>query len=107
MSASVAVLCRESVATGFALAGVVAEAVVDTPDASACLETLLGREDVGVVLVEDDLWAGLTADVRRRAERGTRPVVVPFPSPGRPAGVPAHDHIIEILRRAIGYRVHL
>jgi vacuolar-type H+-ATPase subunit F/Vma7 len=107
MSTNVAVLCRESVATGFALAGLVAEAVADASDASTRLQTLLGREDVGVVLVEDDLWASITDDVRRRAERGTRPVVVPFPSPGRPAGVPAHDHIVEILRRAIGYRVHL
>ena len=106
-AATVAVLCHESVGTGFRLAGVAADEVSGKAEAATRLESLLAREDVGVILVQDDLWDALAADLRRRAERVGRPVVVPFPAPGRPAGVPAAEHIVEILRRAIGYRVHL
>lgn len=100
-------LCSEPAATAFALAGLLVDAVPDAPTASSRLDVLLSREDIGVVLVQDDLWVRVLADVRRRAERATRPVVVPFPAPGVSPGVPAHEHIVEILRRAIGYRVHL
>ena len=106
-TAAVAVLCDEAVGTGFRLAGVAADEVTGAVEAATRLEELLARENVGVILVQDDLWDAFAVDLRRRAERVERPVVVPFPAPGRPAGVPAAEHIVEILRRAIGYRVHL
>jgi len=106
-TATVAVLCHEAVGPGFRLAGVAPAEVSSAAEAATRLESLLEREDVGVILVQDDLWDPLASDLRRRAERVGRPVVVPFPAPGRPAGVAAAEHLVEILRRAIGYRVHL
>ena len=47
------VVCRPSLADGFALAGVRALPAADAEEASTLLGGLLAREDVGVVLIEE------------------------------------------------------
>jgi len=107
MSATVRVVCRPAVAPGFALAGLQADSL--GPDES--FETLFAgfahQPEVGVVLLQEEIYDGLPEEVRGRLDRSAHPVVVPFPGPAWEALAPAEERVIELLRRAIGYRVRL
>lgn len=104
---AVRVLCRPAVAPGFALAGVATSVIDDASRAVALLAELADRTDVGVVLLEDDLWQEIPAETRRRIEAIPSPAVVPFPGPSWAPRPPAEAYVVEMLRQAIGYRVRL
>lgn len=107
MITTVEVLCRPEVAPGFALTGVAVRAVPAGEDVAAAITEASTREETGVLLVEDRLYRSLGEETRRRVDRMTRPVVVPFPSPSWAPGAAAEAYVVELLRRAIGYRVRL
>lgn len=100
------VLCRPEVATGFLLAGLDVRRARDGDAAAAAIAEL--RADVGdaVVLVQDTLYDELDARHLRRDEGAL--LVVPFPDPAweeEPSA--AEEYLVEMLRRAVGYRVRL
>jgi vacuolar-type H+-ATPase subunit F/Vma7 len=107
MTHTLRVLCRPDSLEGFALAGVRAVPAGDSPEAAREIEQLLSDPDLGVLLVEDSLYGALPGEVRERLERRAVPVVVPFPGPQREAQPSAEAELVELLRRAIGYRVRL
>ena len=107
MSSSVRIVCRPGVAAGFGLAGVTADPVDHSAEVEPVLGQLMSQREVGVILLQEDLYAALSPDLQVRLDRSAAPVVVPFPGPAW-ADVPsAEEHVIELLRRAIGYRVKL
>ena len=71
------------------------------------IDALLEGPEVGVVLVEQVLHDGMPEERRRALEDRALPVVVAFPGPRREEGPPAESELLELLRRAIGYRVRL
>ena len=93
---------------GFALAGVPVSEVSSARDAAAVIAPLLDRSEISVLLVEQGLLDGLGDVERQRLMRTPTPVIVPFPGPvwGERAS-PAEAYVLELLRRAIGYRVRL
>jgi vacuolar-type H+-ATPase subunit F/Vma7 len=94
--------------SGFALAGLPVTEVADVRDADAVLATLLERPNVAVILVEQGLLDALSEPERRELMRRPSPIVVPFPGPAWGDRVsPAEAYVLELLRRAIGYRVRL
>jgi vacuolar-type H+-ATPase subunit F/Vma7 len=107
MTHGVRVLCRSGTAAGFALAGLVPDIADDESAAEAALRTLLRRAEVGVVLLEEPLYRSLAPDLRTAVDRVAQPVVVPFPGPAWRAAASAEEQVVELLRRAIGYRVRL
>jgi vacuolar-type H+-ATPase subunit F/Vma7 len=107
MDLSVRVVCRPEIATGFELAGLRADTAGDGVAARALLVSLADDPGVGIVLLEERLHRALPADFAQRLERQPRPLVTPFPSPSFKAGIAADEALLEILRRAIGYRVRL
>ena len=107
MTYGVRVLCRPATAAGFALAGIVADAAEDEGMVEASLRALLARREVGVILLEQSLYAALAPDLRTQVDRVAQPVVVPFPGPAWRAAPSAEEQVVELLRRAIGYRVRL
>ena len=101
------ILATPAVAAGFALAGVPAEGV-DDEHAAERVRELSTRPDVGVLLVQDSVLARLDPPDREALDRRVVPVVVPFAGPAwREGGERADAYILELLRRAIGYRVRL
>jgi vacuolar-type H+-ATPase subunit F/Vma7 len=100
MELSVRVVCRPELAAGFELAGLRADTAVDAPRRA-------GDPAVGIVLVDERLHRALPADVVRRLERLERPLVTTFPGPRFAAAEAAEEVVVELLRRAIGYRVRL
>lgn len=107
MALSVRVVCRPEIAPGFELAGLRADTAVDGAGARARLAALAADPAVGVVLIEDRLQRALPADFAQRLERQERPLVAPFPGPRFEAAGAGEEAVLEILRRAIGYRVRL
>lgn len=100
-------ICRPATAPGFGLVGLPAWAIDDSADPGATVIALLGRGDVGVMLVEESIYDALPPELRLRLDRSPVPVVVPFPGPVWAGGRTAEERIVELLRRAIGYRVKL
>lgn len=92
---------------GFALAGVPVVEAADASEAATRMERLLNDPDAGVVVVDDSLYRELPEELRRNLQSSTQPVVIPIPGPDWTLESTAHEYIVEILRRAIGYRVRL
>jgi vacuolar-type H+-ATPase subunit F/Vma7 len=109
MKVPVRVICRRETALGIALAGI-APIVVETPaDAAAALAALANTPGRGgVVLIEAALYDGLPSATRRQLRRDGTPIAMPFPGPAALApGASPEGELLEILRRAVGYRVRL
>jgi vacuolar-type H+-ATPase subunit F/Vma7 len=107
VSHRVQALCPPESAGGFALAGL-PTAVAEEGEAAARLLELVARPELGVLLVDERLYAALPESVRRALQRRPLPMIVPFPAPlweERPSA--AEAYIVELLRQAIGYRVRL
>lgn len=104
---AVRVLCRPAAAAGFALAGLAAHEVPEGADARAVVESVLARGEPGVLLLEEAIHDELSEDLRALVERTANPVVIPFPGPAWEVTHPAEERVVELLRRAIGYRVRL
>lgn len=107
MSHLLRVVCRPSLADGFALAGVRALPAADGLEAGVLIDGLLGSPDVGVVLVEESLFGALSEARRRGLEQRPLPVVIPIPGPRAAGAPPSERRLVEVLQRAIGYRVRL
>ena len=108
MRTTVRAIALPAAAAGLRLAGLAADEVPTPAAAPARILALADRQDVGLLLVEQDLLDAVP-DVERRALLDRpQPIVVPFPAPViGVSGAPADLIIREILQRAIGYRVRL
>ena len=109
MKAAVRVICRREAALGLALAGLAPIEASTGAQAAAAL-AVLARAPArgGVILVENDLYRALPAAVRRQIRKEGAPILVPFPGPAPlPPGAAPEQELLEVLRRAIGYRVRL
>ncbi len=94
--------------TGFALAGVPSEQVGTPEDGVARLTELLGRDDIGVVLVDESILKAVPDDLRRRFNRRPLPVLLPVPRPHwEKREEDAASYLLDLLQRAIGYRMRL
>lgn len=108
MRGGVLVLARPAVAAGFALAGLETVEAEDVAAGARRVESLLGRPDVGILLVEGSIHAALDPATQRAIAGRALPLVVPFPGPSwSEAPSAAEAFIVELLRRAIGYRVRV
>jgi len=108
MSWSVRVLATPALASGFRLAGLVTDDVANTDDIGPLLAARSAEPGLGILIVEQRLLDAAPDVVRREVERRPVPIIVPVPTPAwgeRPAD--AEELILELLRRAIGYRVKL
>ena len=101
------VIASPGLSTGFALAGVPVFEASDGVDAARQIERLVDEVNAGVIIIDEPLYRDLPEEVRRTLRRAALPVVIPVPGPDWTTESTAHEYIVEILRRAIGYRVKL
>ncbi len=88
---------------GFSLVGVDGVAATTTDEANQALDSALAAQDVGVILVTEDVatWVGPRMDQLK--QRSTIPLVVEVPAPGGPRqGQPS---LGEVVFRAIGVKL--
>ena len=110
MSHALRVVCGPGVARGFAIAGLAVTEVPTAEAGAAEVERLEADPQIGVFLVEDAVWAALSEPTRRALGRRPLPMVVPFPGPAEAWAEHAEEaeaYLVEILRKAVGYRVRL
>jgi vacuolar-type H+-ATPase subunit F/Vma7 len=108
MSHAVRVICRPSVSTGFALAGLRTLPANTPGEAWNLLRDIRQSDDIGLVLIEQSLYDGIPRDFRVDLARRPLPMLVAFAGPTwekRPDE--ADRYIMEMLRQAVGYRVRL
>ena len=98
-------------ASGFRLAGLVVDDADVHEDAAAIGRRLVAAADraqTGILFIEQRLFDAAPDVVRHELERRSLPIIVPVPSATfAPAAHAAEDYILDLLRRAIGYRVRL
>jgi vacuolar-type H+-ATPase subunit F/Vma7 len=104
----VRVLASPATAAGYRLAGLAAEEVARASDAGERLVAAAAVAGVGIILVEQALLDAVPSATRRAIDRRALPIIVPIPLPNWTHAADSTDtYIVELLRRAIGYRVRL
>lgn len=101
------VVARPETARGFRLAGLPVRPAADAPGAEEVIRRLAEEADVAVIFVQRELFDSLGEGLRRTLEATSVPVVVPFPDPSWEEAGPSEEWVVELLRRAVGYRVQL
>jgi vacuolar-type H+-ATPase subunit F/Vma7 len=101
------VITSPGLSAGFALAGVPVFEAEDGADAARQINHLVDDMNAGVVIMDEPLYEDLPEEVKRDLRKSAHPVVIPVPGPDWTTETTAHEYIVEILRRAIGYRVKL
>jgi vacuolar-type H+-ATPase subunit F/Vma7 len=107
MIATVRAIALPPMAAGFRLAGVPCDEVRTPREAAERLLGIVTEEDAGVVLVEQRLLDAVPEATRRELEKRATPILVAVPPPQWTARHRADDYILDLLQRAIGYRVRL
>ncbi len=98
----VVVTDRDS-AAGFRLAGVDAFEATGPEDAKGIITSLIKKDDMGIVAVNEDFLTLLDEKLREKLEKLHRPIVIPIPP--RSKGADRRSYIERLLRKAIGYNV--
>jgi vacuolar-type H+-ATPase subunit F/Vma7 len=94
--------------TGLALAGVPVIEAESRDEAAARLDELVKQPDVGVVVAPQAVVRALSESTRRRLESQSTPVVLGLPNADwSETASPLSSEILDLLQRAIGYRVRL
>jgi vacuolar-type H+-ATPase subunit F/Vma7 len=101
----VRVVTRPPLAVGFELAGFSVERANDGHAAADVVTRWAGDADVGIVLIDAELYQALPGDLLQRLDRQAVPVIASVPVPRWDERSDAEAYVLEILRRAIGYRV--
>jgi vacuolar-type H+-ATPase subunit F/Vma7 len=101
------VIASPGLSAGFALAGVPVFEARDGSDAVKQIDHLVDQENTGIIIIDEPLYREIPEEIRRALQRSALPIVIPVPGPDWTTEATAHEYIVEILRRAIGYRVRL
>ena len=108
MSYRVRAIATPALAAGLRLAGLPADETEDPGAAAERVGALVQEPDLGILLVEQPLFDAFPPLLRRELENRALPIVVPVPRAAWGAATDrAESYILDLLRRAIGYRVKL
>jgi len=88
---------------GFALAGVGGQIAATAEELNQALDAALEDEEVGIILVTEDVANLSRQRVEQAMVRSTVPLVVEIPGPEGPS--PERPSLSEVIRRAIGVRI--
>lgn len=88
---------------GFRLAGVAGEAVESDGEAADALERAARRPDLGIVILTDQVAAGIRDRVDAHRMERDRPLIVEVPGPdGR---MPGRKTLRQFVQEAVGIRI--
>ena len=96
-------IADEDTVRGFRLAGVDGRAVADPKQASEALDEAAGRSDVGIVILTDQVAAGIRQHVDAHRTGSARPLIVEIPGPKGP--LPGRKTLRQFVQEAIGIRI--
>jgi len=101
------VIASPGLSVGFELAGLEVHQAADGVAAAKQIVRLVDEGHAGIVVIDQTLYGALPDEMKRSLQRSAMPVVIPVPGPDWIEESSAHEYIVDILRRAIGYRVRL
>ena len=108
MTSRVRAIATPALAAGLRLAGLPVDDAANAATAAERASALAGDPELGILLIEQPLFDAFPAALRRDLENRALPIVVPVPTAAwGTARDRAESYILELLRRAIGYRVRL
>ena len=103
-------LVRPDFRAGFALTGIDVGKVSDAHELRAALEVALGGTTYGIVIVEEELMAGLEEADRAAFASVNVPLLMEVPGAllwKEAAEAPAEDYVARLIRRAVGYQLNI
>jgi V/A-type H+/Na+-transporting ATPase subunit F len=99
----VQIIGNSAAVLGFSLAGVQGQAVSTAAETNQALDDAMSTDDIGIVLVTEDVAKLIVPRMDQLKLRSTIPLVVEIPGPkGMPADQPS---LGEIVFRAIGIKI--
>lgn len=103
-------LVRPDLGTGFSLTGIDVGRVADTWQLRAALLAAVKGGRYGMVVVEEELMAGLDDDERAAFGAVTLPLIMEVPGGlewKEAAEAPEEDYVARLIRRAVGYQLNI
>jgi vacuolar-type H+-ATPase subunit F/Vma7 len=103
-------LVRPDLGAGFALTGIDVVRVADTSKLRPALTAAVSGKAYGMVIVEEELMAGLDDTERSAFAAVTVPLVIEVPGAlvwKEAAEAPAEDYVARLIRRAVGYQLNI
>ena len=97
------VIGNQDAVWGFALAGVRGQIVTTKDELTHALDLTLADEEIGIVLVTEDVANLARERVDVLMTRSTTPLVVEIPGPEGPS--PDRPPLSEVIRRTIGVKI--
>ncbi len=92
-------------ASGFRLAGADVLEADTAEDVKRVIPPLLYKDDIGIVVVNEEFMLSLDEKLMDRIEKMHRPLIIPLPSKSKE--VDRKTYIERLLRKAIGYNIVL
>ena len=96
-------IADEDTVRGFRLAGVEGRVVSSPAEAGLALRQVADRPELGIVLVTQQVAAGIRAEADAFRLERDRPLLVEIPGPAGPA--PGHRGLRQLVHSAVGIRV--
>jgi V/A-type H+-transporting ATPase subunit F len=93
----------EDTVRGFRLAGIEGQVVASDREAREALERVAGRKDVGVVMINDVVAAGIREQVDALRLECEQPLVVEIPGPQGPLA--GRKTLRQLVQEAVGIRI--
>jgi len=103
-------IVRADLGAGFALTGIEVSRAANPAAARDSLEAAMDGGEYGIVIVEEELLAGMDEGTRKAIAAATTPlvIVVPGDMTWREAEhAPADDYVARLIRRAVGYQLNI
>ena len=96
-------IADEDTVRGFRLAGIAGQTVTTAAQAAAALASGLAQADCGVIVVTDNVAAGICAQIEAIRFERDGPLIVEIPGPDGP--LPGRKHLRQFVQEAVGIRV--
>ena len=109
MSKALALL-RQDLGAGFALAGVDVSLVTDAEGPRSALDAAVASGSYGIVIVEEELMAGMEEEIRKGFAASTVPLIIEVPGAlawREAEEAPSDDYVARLIRRAVGYQLNI
>jgi vacuolar-type H+-ATPase subunit F/Vma7 len=103
-------LVRPDFGAGFALTGIEVARIGDARELRTALSAAVGGKTYGMVIVEEELMAGLDEHERADFAGVSVPLVIEVPGAlvwKEAAEAPAEDYVARLIRRAVGYQLNI
>lgn len=96
-------IADEDTVRGFSLAGITGQVATAPGEATDALRLALAQPDIGIIILTEQVAAGIHDEVEAVRLGRDRPLIVEIPGPGGPG--PGHKDLRQSVREAIGIPV--